>query len=124
MLEKNTLLVISRFSSDADEGAGALAGGRFDTVCQLLKVFRLNCQCVSPRRWLALTSRRHVAHANFQALQLRTGGFSAVVDELTPNTYILVVSNTPGVEPGGLELMIRQNRDTFARVQAASWGRL
>lgn len=63
-------------------------------------------------------------HANFQALSLRTGGLSAVVDELTPNTYMLVVASTPGVEPGGLELMIRQNRDHFERVQAASWGRL
>ena len=70
------------------------------------------------------SSPRHVAHASFQAMQLRSGGLSAVVDELTPNTYILVLSTTPGVEPGGLELMIRQNRDTFARVQAASWGRL
>jgi hypothetical protein len=71
-------------------------------------------------------------------MQIANPGYAAVLDILTPNTYIMVISTEPGVracprrpagspasictEPAGILHNIKQSRDHFKKLQAATWG--
>lgn len=57
LFEKATFLVISRYTVPSAEVTGRWDRTRFDRICQAVKIFRLNCECV--RSWARLTFQSH-----------------------------------------------------------------
>ncbi|GAA94282.1 uncharacterized protein L969DRAFT_80274 [Mixia osmundae IAM 14324] len=120
LFERTTFLVISRSTLNSDEPDSLSVAQRrpptseqweaerFAKISQFVKTFRLSCST-------ALRS-------SFQTMEIKEASYSAVFEVLTANTYILVVSTNPDVQPAGLLLNIKLARPHFARLQETSWG--
>jgi len=56
----------------------------------------------------------------FYSLEMQLPEFTAVLDELTKNTYIMVVVHDPTVETAAIKINIRLARSKFEELQADS----
>ncbi|PWZ02796.1 hypothetical protein BCV70DRAFT_197057 [Testicularia cyperi] len=83
---------------------------RFEKVSQLIKDFKLCCQ-----RLPAKTST-----CEFVAVELRAPNFTAYIDSLTSNTYILVMCADPRIQMASIKLNLQLARDHFERLQAVN----
>jgi len=109
LFERQTFLVISRSTSEPEASQQGWELGRFDKICQCIKIFRLSCS--------------RSLRVQFSTLEMCNAEFTAVLDVITPNTYIMVISTEPGVQPAGIRLNLRLSRSHFANLQALTWGR-
>lgn len=78
---------------------------------------------VTDKNIFACSCRYRRLQAGFQALEVRTANFSAILDVLTPNTYIMVVLANPHIELAAVRLNILQAKDHFEKLPALSIGR-
>lgn len=127
LFERTTFLVISSVtrapppksttSGDSD-AAGGTEGGeedeskewderRFERISTMVKAFKLGCSKI---------------RSPFSSLAVSTQHYTAVLDALSPETYILVVAKGH-IQSAALELNIRLARPHFATLEAIGMGR-
>ncbi|OBZ65806.1 Ras-related GTP-binding protein A [Grifola frondosa] len=116
LFERTTFLVIATSTpSPAPPANGAepepaadphmLAPTRYERTSELIKAFKHACA----------RSREE-----FRALEMELAEFSAVLDELTKNTYVLIVVHDPTIETAALRMNIRLARKKFEELQGDS----
>ncbi|KAK4704494.1 Ras-related GTP-binding protein A/B, partial [Phenoliferia sp. Uapishka_3] len=103
LFERTTFLVIASVTAPECEGDGTeWDKRRFERISTMVKAFKLGCSKI---------------RAPFTSLTVSTAGYTAVLDALTPETYILVLS-AGSIQPAAIELNIRLARPHFAKVEA------
>ncbi|GAA5976928.1 hypothetical protein JCM11641_002200 [Rhodosporidiobolus odoratus] len=117
LFEKTTFLVISSVTAgktstanghsdnDDDEENDETAlwdERRFERISTMVKAFKLGCSKI---------------RSPFSSLTVSTPHYTAVLDALTPETYILVVAKAE-IQPAAIELNIRLARPHFAKLEA------
>lgn len=85
LFERTTFLVIATSSSDVSESTTAasthaLEGKRFERTSELIKAFKQSCSRL---------------REEFHSLEMELAEFTVVLEELTKNTYVLVVVHDP-----------------------------
>ncbi|WWD20577.1 hypothetical protein CI109_105053 [Kwoniella shandongensis] len=117
LFEAETFLVIAKSGSpldcdtnDLDEvevnkGAKGLDQQRFEKISEIVKGFRKICQ------------RNHEQYQGFEA---KFDGCTVVLEPLTRNTYILIVSSDPRIETGALLFNIHQAQNHMSEFGARS----
>ncbi|KZV87411.1 Gtr1/RagA G protein, partial [Exidia glandulosa HHB12029] len=78
---------------------------RYERTSELIKAFKLSCS----------RSQRQ-----FQATVMQTATFTAVLEELTRNTYILVVVHDDEIETDAIRMNIIAARSKFEQLQSVS----
>ncbi|GAA5875000.1 hypothetical protein JCM3774_000469 [Rhodotorula dairenensis] len=128
LFERTTFLVISSVTRappqkriPSDGGVGEPARGtdededeskqwderRFERISTMVKAFKLGCSKI---------------RSPFSSLAVSTRHYTAVLDALSPETYILVVAKGH-IQTAALELNIRLARPHFATLEAIGMGR-
>lgn len=100
LFERTTFLVIA--TSYQDDGAGDMPPTRYERTSELIKAFKHSCTRV---------------REEFHTLELELPDFTAVLDEMTRNTYVLVVAHDPHVETAAIRLNVRMARKRFEALQ-------
>ena len=76
---------------------------RFEKISNIVKQFKLSCSKMQN---------------HFSSFELRTHTFSAFIDILTPNTYIMIVISDPLVESAVTRINIANARNLFKKIEA------
>ncbi|KAJ7080344.1 Gtr1/RagA G protein conserved region-domain-containing protein [Mycena belliarum] len=100
LFERTTFLVIA--TSAPPPAAAALEATRYERTSELIKAFKHSCSRV---------------REEFHALEMELPEFSAVLDEMTKNTYVLIIVHDPTIETAALKLNIRMARRKFEELQ-------
>jgi len=80
---------------------------RYERTSELVKAFKWSCSRV---------------REEFHALEMDMYDFTAVLDEMTRNTYVMVVVHDPTIETAAIRLNIRMARKKFEELQGDSIG--
>jgi len=107
LFENTTFLVISRTTNQNVEQEMQWEDDRFEKICQCIKMFRLSCS--------------YLLRTNFDKMEIKHRAYSAVLSTLTPNTYIMVISTDPGIQPAGIALNIKLSSKHFTKLQATTF---
>jgi len=75
---------------------------RYERTSELIKAFKWSCSRV---------------REEFQSLEMDLYDFTAVLDEMTRNTYVMVVVHDPTIETAAIRLNIRMARRKFEELQ-------
>ncbi|EIW84871.1 hypothetical protein CONPUDRAFT_87379 [Coniophora puteana RWD-64-598 SS2] len=120
LFERTTFLVIATSSSSAPapvdggdisaaEAAAAAAPDetalnpkRYERTSELIKAFKQSCSRL---------------REEFHSLEMELAEFTAVLDEMTKNTYVLVIVHNPVVETAAIKMNIRIARRKFEELQ-------
>ncbi|KAJ3728515.1 Gtr1/RagA G protein conserved region-domain-containing protein [Lentinula raphanica] len=78
---------------------------RYERTSELIKAFKWSCSRV---------------REEFHSLELDMYDFTAVLDEMTRNTYVMVVVHDPTIETAAIKLNIRMARKKFEELQGDS----
>ncbi|KAF8633852.1 hypothetical protein AX15_001223 [Amanita polypyramis BW_CC] len=126
LFERTTFLVIATSSSPSPHTIGTIppvmdakAGGidpdfinahhldpaRYEHTSELIKAFKYCCSRV---------------RGEFHTLEMELYDFSAVLDEMTRNTYVMVIVHDPTIETAAIKLNIRLARRKFEELQGDS----
>ncbi|KAJ7940174.1 Gtr1/RagA G protein conserved region-domain-containing protein [Mycena leptocephala] len=79
-----------------------LEATRYERTSELIKAFKHSCSRV---------------REEFHSLEMELPEFSAVLDEMTKNTYVLIIVHDPTIETAALKLNIRMARRKFEELQ-------
>ncbi|EPT04116.1 hypothetical protein FOMPIDRAFT_1158236 [Fomitopsis schrenkii] len=82
-----------------------LSPTRYERTSELIKAFKHACSRV---------------REEFHSLEMELDEFTAVLDELTKNTYVLIVVHDPTIETAALKMNIRLARKKFEELQGDS----
>ncbi|KAJ7161492.1 Gtr1/RagA G protein conserved region-domain-containing protein [Mycena crocata] len=105
LFERTTFLVIATStppSTPPPEPDAALEATRYERTSELIKAFKHSCSRV---------------REEFHSLEMELPEFSAVLDEMTKNTYVLIIVHDPTIETAALKLNIRMARRKFEELQ-------
>ncbi|BFZ60000.1 GTP-binding protein gtr1 [Saitoella coloradoensis] len=105
LFERTTFLVISHAAGAQD--AEHPDPHRFEKISNIVKQFKLSCSKMQ---------------SQFNAFELRAHNFSAFIDVLTPNTYIMVVMSDPAVQSATTLMNIATARKYFDKIEANDRG--
>ncbi|KAI6036449.1 Gtr1/RagA G protein conserved region-domain-containing protein [Pisolithus microcarpus] len=110
LFERTTFLVIATSSGHSDQAVDPLAPHALDTkryerTSELIKAFKQSCSRL---------------REEFHSLEMELADFTAVLDEMTKNTYILVVVHDPTIETAAIRMNIRIARRKFEELQGDS----
>ncbi|KAF9053075.1 rraga protein [Panaeolus papilionaceus] len=115
LFEKTTFLVIATSgsgsespSSSSDFGGASsiqLDAKRYERTSELIKAFKHSCSRV---------------REDFRSLEMELNDFTAVLDEMTRNTYVMIIVHDPTIEVAALKLNIRLARRKFEELQSDS----
>ncbi|GBE81738.1 GTP-binding protein [Sparassis crispa] len=94
----------ARYTPD-DSDPHKLAPTRYERTSELIKAFKHACSRV---------------REDFRSLEMELAEFTAVLDELTKNTYVLIVVHDPTIETAALKMNIRLARKKFEELQGDS----
>ncbi|KAI0929007.1 hypothetical protein AcW1_006075 [Taiwanofungus camphoratus] len=95
----------SAIAPDLDSDPHKLAPTRYERTSELVKAFKHACSRV---------------REEFHSLEMELDEFTAVLDELTKNTYVLIVVHDPTIETAALRMNIRLARKKFEELQGDS----
>ncbi|SNX81543.1 related to GTR1 - GTP-binding protein [Melanopsichium pennsylvanicum] len=95
-------------SSSSRPPTSTLDPERFEKVSELIKTFKLSCQKLPAK----------TSQCEFQAVELKAPNFSAYIDSLTSNTYIMILVTDPSIQMASVKLNVELARDHFERLQA------
>jgi len=109
LFERTTFLVIAT-SSPPDEGSpeqvkNDLSPTRYERTSELIKALKHSCARM---------------REEFHALEMELPEFTAVLDGMTRNTYILLIVHDPTIETAALKINIRLARPKFEELQTDS----
>ncbi|KAL7752593.1 GTP-binding protein gtr1 [Sorochytrium milnesiophthora] len=99
LFERTTFLVISHASHKVHPDSH-----RFEKISNIIKQFKLSCS---------------KTQAQFQSMEVRTGQFSAFIDVLTPNTYVMVVLSDPSIQSTVTLMNIAGARRHFEKLETS-----
>ncbi|KAF9484706.1 hypothetical protein BDN70DRAFT_903533 [Pholiota conissans] len=109
LFERTTFLVIatsSQSNTDVTDGDNTeLDGKRYERTSELIKAFKHSCLRV---------------REEFRSLEMELYDFTAVLDEMTRNTYVMIIVHDPTIEIAALRLNIRLARRKFEELQSDS----
>ncbi|KIJ69137.1 hypothetical protein HYDPIDRAFT_80087 [Hydnomerulius pinastri MD-312] len=108
LFERTTFLVIATSSSSDTSDSVAvhsLDSKRYERTSELIKAFKQSCSRL---------------REEFHSLEMELAEFTAVLDEMTKNTYVLVVVHNPVVETAAIKMNIRMARRKFEELQGDS----
>ncbi|KAF8912025.1 Gtr1/RagA G protein conserved region-domain-containing protein [Gymnopilus junonius] len=114
LFERTTFLVIATSSSPSSPSASPseetsecepLDPKRYERTSELIKSFKHSCSRV---------------REEFRALEMELYDFTAVLDEMTRNTYVMVIVHDPTIEAAAVKLNIRLARKKFEELQSDS----
>ncbi|KAI5841003.1 Gtr1/RagA G protein conserved region-domain-containing protein [Morchella snyderi] len=105
LFERTTFLVISAVTRSTEPNPFP---DRFEKISNIVKQFKQSCTKMA---------------SNFTAFELRAHMFSAFIDVLTPNTYILVVMPANAAESATTLMNIAVARKHFEKLEKDSGGR-
>ncbi|KAG9051574.1 GTP-binding protein gtr1 [Tulasnella sp. UAMH 9824] len=124
LFERTTFLIIARsgdqsmaeFDSDSDDSLDgsrntdgesdvALNPKRFEKISELIKAFKISCSKLQEQ---------------FNSLEIRFPHYTAVLEILTSNTYVMIIVADPDVQSAALRMNIRLAREKFEELQAGS----
>jgi len=111
LFERTTFLVIATSSSSiTDEESEetdthCLDSTRYERTSELIKAFKDSCARI---------------REEFHSLEMELSEFTAVLDELTKNTYVLIIVHDPKIETAALKMNIRLARKKFEELQGDS----
>jgi len=114
LFERTTFLIIARSGPSGEFGEKGAEGSdsddpdplnpeRFEKISELIKAFKFSCSKLQEQ---------------FHSLEMRFPKFAALLDVLTPNTYVMVITSHPNVQPALLKLNVRLARKKFDELQA------
>ncbi|KZP21166.1 hypothetical protein FIBSPDRAFT_910837 [Athelia psychrophila] len=86
-------------------GQHALDPTRYERTSELIKAFKHSCSRL---------------REEFHSLEMELPEFTAVLDEMTKNTYVMVVVHDPTIETAAVKLNIRMARQKFEELQGDS----
>lgn len=109
LFERTTFLVIAT-SSPPDEASpeqvkSDLSPTRYERTSELIKALKHSCARM---------------REEFHALEMELPEFTAVLDGMTRNTYILLIVHDPTIETAALKINIRLARPKFEELQTDS----
>ncbi|KAN0135371.1 Gtr1/RagA G protein conserved region domain containing protein [Lactarius tabidus] len=105
LFERTTFLVIATSSPpDGPEGFD-LSPERYERTSELIKALKHSC-----------TRMRE----EFHALEMELPEFTAVLDGMTKNTYVLLIVHDPTIETAALKINIQLARPKFEELQSDS----
>ncbi|KAF9497448.1 hypothetical protein BDN71DRAFT_581048 [Pleurotus eryngii] len=108
LFERTTFLVIATSTgpnTSTDSDPHDLNATRYERTSELVKAFKHSCSRV---------------REEFHSLELELPDFTAVLDEMTKNAYVLVIVHNPTIETAALKLNIRMARRKFEELQGDS----
>ncbi|KDR73562.1 hypothetical protein GALMADRAFT_228006 [Galerina marginata CBS 339.88] len=116
LFERTTFLVIatssppssspsSTLDSEENPDGDVLDSKRYERTSELIKGFKHSCSRV---------------REEFRSLEMELYDFTAVLDEMTRNTYVMVIVHDPTIEAAALKLNIRLARKKFEELQSDS----
>ncbi|KAJ3057190.1 hypothetical protein HK097_011195 [Rhizophlyctis rosea] len=97
LFERTTFLVISHTTQKAHADVH-----RFEKISNIVKQFKLSCS---------------KSQAQFSKMEVRNAQFSAFVDVLTPNTYVLVIMSDHNIQPAATLMNIGAARAHFESIE-------
>jgi len=113
LFERTTFLVIATSSSNPSSHASPDPAGtpatteldpkRHERTSELIKAFKYSCT--------------RAIHEEFRALEMEMYDFTAVLDELTRNTYLMIIVHDPTIQAAALKMNIRLARRKFEQLQ-------
>lgn len=95
-------------TSQDQSGNQPLDAERFEKVSHLIKDFKLCCQKLPAKN----------NQCEFQAVELKAPNFTAYIDSLTSNTYVMIMVADPSIQMASIKLNVQLARDHFERLQA------
>ncbi|KAF8920861.1 Gtr1/RagA G protein conserved region-domain-containing protein [Mucidula mucida] len=101
LFERTTFLVIATSHQEGDTSTDMMPT-RYERTSELIKAFKHSCTRV---------------REEFHTLELELPDFTAVLDEMTRNTYVLVVAHNPHVETAAIKINVRMARKRFEELQ-------
>ncbi|KAH9028371.1 Gtr1/RagA G protein conserved region-domain-containing protein [Lactarius pseudohatsudake] len=105
LFERTTFLVIATSSSPDGPDGFDLSAARYERTSELIKALKHSC-----------TRMRE----EFHALEMELPEFTAVLDGMTKNTYVLLIVHDPTIETAALRINIRLARPKFEELQSDS----
>ncbi|KAH8994396.1 Gtr1/RagA G protein conserved region-domain-containing protein [Lactarius hatsudake] len=105
LFERTTFLVIATSSSPDGPDGFDLSAARYERTSELIKALKHSC-----------TRMRE----EFHALEMELPEFTAVLDGMTKNTYVLLIVHDPTIETAALKINIRLARPKFEELQSDS----
>ncbi|KIM48755.1 hypothetical protein M413DRAFT_437934 [Hebeloma cylindrosporum] len=116
LFERTTFLVIASSSPtptsldtslelEGTTGIPKLDAKRYERTSELIKAFKHSCSRV---------------REEFRSLEMELYDFTAVLDEMTRNTYVMVIIHDPTIEIAAVKLNIRLARRKFEELQSDS----
>lgn len=96
---------IPHASLQQDADPHKLSPTRYEHTSELIKAFKHACSRV---------------REEFHSLEMELDDFTAVLDELTKNTYVLIVVHDPTIETAALRMNVRLARKKFEELQGDS----
>lgn len=96
LFEKSTFLVISHYDRVNHEDVH-----RFEKISNIIKQFKLSCI---------------KTHFSFKDMVVKNEKFTAIIDEFTSSTYIMVISRDPTIEQEAVSLNIKAARQYFESI--------
>ncbi|KAJ8295264.1 Ras-related GTP-binding protein A [Rhodotorula toruloides] len=107
LFERTTFLVISSVTNEQEVHDTEWDERRFERISTMVKAFKLGCSKI---------------RSPFSSLVVSTQHYTAVLDSLTPETYILVIARGE-IQPAAIELNIRLARPHFGKLEAIGMAR-
>ncbi|KAG8798349.1 GTP-binding protein gtr1 [Serendipita sp. 399] len=83
-----------------------LSANRFERISSVLKVFKLSCSNWTTEKWVGL--------------HMQLPGFTAVIEPLTVNSYVMVLSADEKITTESIKINIRMAKQKFEDLQAGS----
>jgi len=116
LFERTTFLVIATSSSSPSSSRSSpdpgdtpetaeLDSKRYERTSELIKAFKHSCTRV---------------REEFRSLEMELYDFTAVLEEMTRNTYVMIIVHDPTIEAAALKLNIRLARKKFEELQSDS----
>ncbi|KAI3634256.1 hypothetical protein MIR68_007860 [Amoeboaphelidium protococcarum] len=97
LFERTTFLVISHANTREYSDAH-----RFEKISNIIKQFKLSCTKLQ---------------TSFQSMEISNSNYTACVETLTANTFIMVILSDPDVEPAAVKLNIMLARKYFDQLE-------
>ncbi|KAI8057713.1 ras-related GTP-binding protein A-like protein [Syncephalis plumigaleata] len=100
LFERATFLVIAHASQrpHADHA-------RFEKISSIIKQFKLSCTKLQTQ---------------FKSMEIRKDGFTAFIDALTSNTYVMVIMSDPTIESAATQMNIMVARRHFEKLESSA----
>ena len=100
LFERSTFLVISHFDAKGHEDVH-----RFEKISNIIKQFKLSCI---------------KTYFSFQSMVVRNQKFTALINEFTNSTYLMVIVSDPDIEQEAIALNIKATKDYFESILQGS----